>query len=266
MHFCFLFAFTLALGHVAWSQEGITPTNVIPDYDILHRGIEAEIQQVLTPTRNFDYRPGTPLTDYVKTFPIKFAVMLRTREMKDSHEGIQLTIELFETAESADESFVEFRDKFVNAQAVESRRVSLLLEENRLWRQHLWEGRKDMPIPDESFYCHVSRVNFFLYYRSHNIDRKRLLEMGHNYRDYLLRLLGEDPVSIEAGEIRLWTNTSGKTIEAALVSHNESAGTITLRREDGQLFPNLPISGFSRTDVEYLEKFRSGTATPAPVP
>ena len=69
-----------------------------------------------------------------------------------------------------------------------------------------------------------------------------------------------------AGEIRTWTGTNGKTLQAELV--RESGGQVTLRTRDGRII-QTKRSSLSRSDGGYLDSLKVSAPTPrvaAPTP
>lgn len=78
-----------------------------------------------------------------------------------------------------------------------------------------------------------------------------------------LLMLGQ---SLAIAELRSWTNTEGKTVEASLVDLVTAAdGTVTaakIRLASGQIF-NLPVSQLSAADQDYLKAEFSARAEKA---
>lgn len=256
----------MLLGSLLAAQEGgITASNVIPDFKKLRAGLVTEFPRVTAADgTNADYLEGKPLTDYSKVYPIEYTVLLRTPEMLNGQDVIQFTVELHESTAKATTKFTEFRDFFANHPQERARKTPLLAKQGAGFQQYLCE-QKGGPVSDEEFYCQVGVICFSLHYRADRVDRALLLELGGTYRDYLLGLNGVDSLPAPIGEMRIWTNLSGKTIEAALVQYDETAKTLSLRRKDGMEFKALPVGSFSPADLEYLASLKRGpTSPPAP--
>lgn len=247
---------------LAAQEGGITASNVIPDFAKLRAGLVTEFPRVTAADgTNADYLEGKPLTDYSKAYPIEYTVLLRTPEMLNGQDVVQFTVELHESAAKATTKFTEFRDFFANHPQERARMTPLLVKQGAGFQQYLCE-QKGGPVPAEEFYCQVDCIRFSLHYRAERIDRALLLEIGGSYRDYLLGLNGAASSPAPVGEMRIWTNVSGKTIEAALVQYDETAGTLSLRRKDGMEFNGLAVGTFSRADLEYLVSLKRGSARP----
>lgn len=248
--------------HLAAQDQGITASNVIPDFAKLRAGMVTEFPTVTASDgTNADYQEGKPLTDYSKAYPIEYTVMLKTQDMLNGQDAIQFTVEFHESAPKAAAKFVEFRDFFAKHPQERARKTPLLEKQGSGFQQYMCEQRGG-PVLAEEFYGQVDRICFSLHYRAERIDRALLLDLGGSYRDYLLGLLGAAPSSDPIGEMRVWTNLSGKTIEAALVHHDAAAGTLTLRRKDGQEFKGLAVDTFSPADLQYLDSLKLRPAAP----
>ncbi len=69
-----------------------------------------------------------------------------------------------------------------------------------------------------------------------------------------------------AEEYRMWTNTSGKQVEATLVSVDAVAKTLKIKMKDGREF-DVPIATLSPADFEYAKaRYAAMQAAPAPAP
>jgi hypothetical protein len=244
-------------------DAGITPSNVIPEFAKLRPGLVSEFPRVTASDgTDADYVEGKPLTAHSKAYPIEYTVLLRTQDMLNGQDAIQFTVEFHESTQKAATKFVEFRDFFAKHPQEIARKTPLLAKQGPGFQQYLCE-QKGGPALAEEFYCQVDRICFSLHYRAERVDRALLLELGGSYRDYLLGLLGAAPSPGPVGEMRIWTNLSGKTIEAAIVHYDEAAGTLDLRRRDGQEFKGLAVNTFSRADLQYLASLKHGPNTPA---
>jgi hypothetical protein len=67
-----------------------------------------------------------------------------------------------------------------------------------------------------------------------------------------LTLCGFPSSSAVADELRTWTDTQGRTIEASLLGFDPSKDTIEIQRADGTHF-NLPVSRLSETDRVFIK-------------
>jgi hypothetical protein len=97
----------------------------------------------------------------------------------------------------------------------------------------------------------------------HDIDKGQVyLRLSSNSRDVALKLeqLGEDDQAFLAelarkeGQeiIRSWTSSDGKSIRARMISHDEKAGAVRLRKADGKEF-DLPVDRLSDDDRKMVE-------------
>lgn len=69
-----------------------------------------------------------------------------------------------------------------------------------------------------------------------------------------------------AEEYRMWTNTSGKTVEATLVAVDAVAKTLKIKMKDGREF-DVPIATLSPADFEYAKtRYAAMQAAPATAP
>ncbi|HEY1050318.1 MAG TPA: heparinase II/III family protein, partial [Prosthecobacter sp.] len=69
-----------------------------------------------------------------------------------------------------------------------------------------------------------------------------------------------------AEEYRMWTNTSGKTVEATLVAVDAATKTLKIKMKDGREF-DVPIATLSPADFEYAKtRYAAMQAAPAAAP